>query len=373
MTRFGLFNFFCCVAGVAFAAYYVSGLPLRRQERARFLLDQIESALSQGRTVESYIVSLARTGDPAISMQFHLLAAHLESGNSLIDGLARVPRLLPRQVLAMLKVGCGLGDVRRVLPACRQLLQDGISQSRALINYEVAFAFIINPLLILLPVFLSTKIVPVFKAIHTSLGLHPSHALERFVRWAPFLVVIQLLAVLTVYLFAVLFLGGPRVVSWIGESLSPLADWIHLRSPWRRKRLQRDFSAMLALLLDAGIPEEQSVTLAAASTANSAFIRTARKVVEQLRAGAKLPIALEMIDSTGEFRWRIENGARGAGGFFRALKGWHESLAAAAFQQEQAAAQAITTGLVLLNAASVALAAFGFFQAIAQLTPLQIK
>jgi hypothetical protein len=184
---------------------------------------------------------------------------------------------------------------------------------------------------------------------------------------------LQLLLVLAVYLFAMLFLGGPRFVSWIEERLVPAADWLHLHAPWRRKRLQRDFSAMLALLLDAGILEERAVTLAASSTANSAFVGLGRHVVEQLRAGAKLPAALELLDSTGEFRWRVENGARGAGGFFRALKGWHESLAATAFQQEQAAAQTITTGLVLINAASVALAAFGIFQTIAQFTPLPVQ
>jgi type II secretory pathway component PulF len=150
-------------------------------------------------------------------------------------------------------------------------------------------------------------------------------------------------------------------------------DWAHLRLAWRRKRMQRDFSAMLALLLDAEVPEERAITLAAASTANSAFIRIGQDVVERLRSGIKLPDALGTLDVTGEFRWRLENGARGAGGFFRALKGWHESLSANAYRQEQAAAQTITTGLVLLNAGTVALAAFGIFQTIAQFTPLTLK
>ena len=37
----------------------------------------------------------------------------------------------------------------------------------------------------------------------------------------------------------------------------------------------------------------------------------------------------------------------GAGGFLQALAGWHESLDAKAFQQEQAAAHGITSALVL--------------------------
>jgi len=361
------------VAGLAGAAFYFSSVPLRRHERARFLLDQIESALSQGQPVESYIVSLARTKDQSIGVSFQLLAAHLEQGCSLTPALERVPQLSPPQVPAMLKVGESLGDYGRVLPACRELLLDGISQSRALINYQVAFAFILNPAILLLTVLISAKFVPLFTSIRSSLGLHTPGGMALFVHWAPLFAGLQLLSVLAVYLFAMLFLGGPRFVSWIEDRLVPAADWIHLRSPWRRKRLQRDFSAMLALLLDAGVPEERAVALAASSTANSAFIELGRQVVEQLRGGAKLPAALELLDRTGEFRWRVENGARGAGGFFRALKGWHEWLAATAFQQEQAAAQTITTGLLLLNAASVALAAFGIFQAIAQFTRLTVR
>jgi hypothetical protein len=359
------------VIGVAGAAFYISALPMRRLERARFLLELIESAMSQGQSPENYIVALAGTRDGGIGVRFQLLAAHLELGNSLVTALERTRGLLPPQMLAMLKVGESLGDFRRVLPGCRDLLEDGISQSRALINYQVAFAFILNPVIIVMTAFISARVAPVFRYSYQTMGLQSTVGMARFVHWAPLLVGLQLVMVVGVYAFAALFLGGPRFVSAIEERLVPAADWLNLRSPWRRKRLQRDFSAMLALLLDAEIPEERAVTLAAASTANLAFVRMGRRAVEQLRAGVRLPVALREIDNSGEFRWRVENGVQGTGGFFRALKGWHESLSAKAFQQEQAAAQTVTTGLVLLNAASVGLAAFGVFQAIANLTPIK--
>jgi type II secretory pathway component PulF len=149
--------------------------------------------------------------------------------------------------------------------------------------------------------------------------------------------------------------------------LRPAADWLWLRLPWRRKRLQSDFSAMLALLLDAHLPEEQAVTLAALSTANTAFIRLGRKASERLRAGVKLADALQCIDDTGEFRWRLKNAGQSGGRFFLALNGWHEWLHARAYQQEQAAAQTISTGLVLLNAVSVAMVAALVMGSIARL------
>ena len=49
-------------------------------------------------------------------------------------------------------------------------------------------------------------------------------------------------------------------------------------------------------------------------------------------------------------------------GFFAALAGWHESLNARAFQQEQAASQALTTGFILLNGLMAGLMAVGLFR-----------
>ena len=53
------------------------------------------------------------------------------------------------------------------------------------------------------------------------------------------------------------------------------------------------------------------------------------------------------MDDSGEFGWRLANAIHGRDGFLPALAGWHESLDAQAFQQEQAAAHGVTTALVL--------------------------
>jgi type II secretory pathway component PulF len=111
---------------------------------------------------------------------------------------------------------------------------------------------------------------------------------------------------------------------------------------------------MLAVLLDAEVPEAEAVTLAAQSTANLAMISRGRKVLPLLHAGVKLPEALAALDSSQELQWRLSNALRRGSGFVRALTGWHEALDAKAFQLEQAAAQLTTTALVLINGAIVA-------------------
>ena len=355
------------ILGLALLVFYVISLPLRRQERDRFLLDVIESALAQGEQVERYIISLAQTRDRSPGIQFHLLAAHLETGCSFVDALEKTPRLFPPQLLAMLKVGESIGDLKKVLPACRKLLRDGISQSRAAINYQVVFAFVLNPMVLLTVPFLAVKIMPVFGEIFGGFKMTIPSLATTAIKLSPYIFAGQMLIVLALYFFAILFLGGPRLSSWLQAGVFPLGDWIVLRLPWRRKRLQRDFSAMLALLLDAEVPEERAVLFAAASTANRVFVKRAEKIAAHLRAGVKLTEAIQILDDTGEFRWRLENAAHFSSNFFRALKGWHESLDAKAFQLEQSAAQTITTALVLVNAFSVCFVCAAIFQCLAQI------
>jgi type II secretory pathway component PulF len=127
-----------------------------------------------------------------------------------------------------------------------------------------------------------------------------------------------------------------------------------VRLPWRRKRLQRDFSAMLAVLLDAEVSETEAVSLAAQSTDNLAIIRRAERVRALLQEGVKLPEAIRALDNSRELQWRLSNALRRGAGFVRALTGWQEALDAKAFQLEQAAAQIITTVLVLVNGLIVA-------------------
>src|SRR5882672_1611638 len=106
---------------------------------------------------------------------------------------------------------------------------------------------------------------------------------------------------------------------------------------------------MLAILLDAEITEEQAVVLAAQATDNNVFVKRAERVVRQLHSGVALTEAMQAMDDSGEFCWRLTNAVHGHGGFMAALSGWHDALDAKAFQQEQAFSQVITTGFVLFN------------------------
>jgi type II secretory pathway component PulF len=149
-------------------------------------------------------------------------------------------------------------------------------------------------------------------------------------------------------------------------------DWITWRVPWKQKKLQRTFSAMLAVLLDGGVPEAEAVRLAGDSTANEICRRRARQVMAALEQGIKLDDAVRAFDDSGEYHWRLTNATHAHGGFLAALRGWHESLDAKAFQQEEAAAHAVASGLVIMNGVVVGLIATAMFGMLVAILRMQL-
>jgi hypothetical protein len=74
-----------------------------------------------------------------------------------------------------------------------------------------------------------------------------------------------------------------------------------------------------------------------------------------------------MVDDSGEFHWRLTNALHTHSGFFKAIAGWNESLDAKAFQQEQATAQTVTTGIVLINGVIVGFIVVSIFSVLISL------
>jgi type II secretory pathway component PulF len=343
--------------------YYLATLPLRRQERARFFLDLIETGLQRGHSIEKTIVSISRSRDQSVGVKFHLLAAYLESGWRFLPALEKVPSLLSPPLAAMLKVGEEIGDLRKVLPACRALLKDGASQTRGFYNYLIVLAFVFIPITPVLYWMMTRFVVPRLQQIFADALDGEAVPFLPLFYGAGTLAQVQIGLALLFYAGAIFYIGGPRMLAWLQAGFSaPSCDWVLYRVPWRRKRMQRDFSAMLAVLLDAEVPEERAVLLAAESTANQAFLRRAQSVVAGLRQGLPLMEAVQKLDDSGEFRWRLANASRSGKGFLAALSGWLEALDAKAFQQEQATAQLLTTSLVVFNGVMVALFAIFVFQ-----------
>src|ERR1051325_5262125 len=109
------------VCGLLYLIYFVLTLPMRRRERARLFLHLLEMGLAEGQTPERAIEAAASSYDRSLGERFLRLGEHLRQGLTVGQALDQVPYLLPPRLVAMLKTGERIGDVRKVLPACHNL------------------------------------------------------------------------------------------------------------------------------------------------------------------------------------------------------------------------------------------------------------
>jgi type II secretory pathway component PulF len=346
--------------------------PLRQREQARLLLDIMETALARGEPVERALTLLSVNGECSMGRGLHRLAFHIENGMKLVPALEKVPSLLPDRVMAMLRVGEELGDIRKVLPACRLALKDAVCQSQASVNYQMVFAVMAHPAIVLGASVAGSKVLEVFMEIYRGNGLEMPSKVLLGMQWMPVIATMQVLAVLVVYFFGTSFIGGTGMSGWLDRHFPRMFDAVGSWFPWRRLRVQRDFVTLLGLLLDAGVREERALALAGEGTASPGFERRVRRAGELLRAGTKLPEVVRTLDSKDELGWRLENAFHGRrpGGFFAALNGWRESLDARAFQKQQAGAQCLSTVLLFMNALLVAACAAGVFEVVTKMSIL---
>jgi type II secretory pathway component PulF len=335
--------------------------PARRNQRARLFLDLLETGLRMGQSPERTITAISETHDRSVTALFHLLAAHIEEGARLNQALALTPRFLPRSIAEVVQIGARENTLERLLPAARAMLVDVNSRLRGALNYVIVFAVAVVPGMFVFMPLLSIFVWPKLKLILLDMeATPPAFTTAVFENYAVG-TTIEILLGATVAALAAAYVAGPRAQLLMRKLFGSLPDRIALALPWRRYRTHRDFTAVLAILLDAGMKEEQAVKLAGDAAANHVFETRAQRVIEKLRAGIALPEALREIERSEEFQWRWANALRAGKDFFAVLRGWHEALETRAFQREQAAAHAITSSIVLINGALVAMLACAVF------------
>jgi len=344
-----------------FSIHFFFTLPMRRAERARLFLDLVEGAIERGQSIEEMILSIAQSRDRTVGVRFHLLAAHIEGGLGLLAALEKVPRFLPPQIAAMFCAGHKLGDLKSVLPACREILRDRPAAVRSAMNYLIVVIWLFSPAFIFAVVFEVVYIVPELKQLAYGMDIQPWPVTQFVFSNTGWLVAFEAVVSLMLFFATLAYIGGPGFVRWFQFRGLPFVDWLAWHTPWKQKRLQRTFSAMLAVLLDGGVPEAEAVRLAGDCTANEICRRRSQRVIVALQQGTKLDAAVRALDDSGEFHWRLTNATHARGGFLNALRGWHEALDAKAFQQEEATAHVVTSGLVILNGLLVALIATAMF------------
>ena len=341
--------------------HFLLSLPMQRRDRARFFLDLLETAIERGLAIEPAILSAAASRDRVMGVRFYMVAAQIENGARFTEALDKVPDFLPPQVNAMLRAGDKLGDLKKVLPACREVLRVAPDTVRSSMHYMVAMLLVFAPIAVWMITLLMLFVVPKFKDVAAGVGVKVWPMTNFVFAIAPQIVWFEIVLFVVLLSVAIFYIGGPGMVRWGQFRNFPVVDWVAWQIPWQRKKLLRTFSAMLAVLLDGGVPEAEAVRLAGESTANEICRRRTQRVLAALQNGVKLDDAVKKFDDDGEFHWRLTNAVHAQGGFLAALRGWHAALDAKAFQQEEVATHTLTSGLVILNGVIVGLVATAMF------------
>jgi type II secretory pathway component PulF len=344
------------------AIHWLISLPSRRRERARHFLYLLELAHRDGLNPEAVIIDACRSGDTSIPARLHLLAAYLEGGVPLASAMRLIPSLLPTDIRAMVGVGLKAGRMGSVLGPARMTLEEPEQKGEASLTVVIEILLISVFLSGLLMFSCSIVLLPKLRQI--LVDMMAANGTARFgwltefaMAQTPIMMVI--LVIMTGLLFVVGFtrIVGPRL------ALVEL-DALRLSLPWHRQRAHRDFAAILALQLDAGVPEEEALTEAAAATGNGSIQRRLPKAIAALRRGATLDLAVAAIDDRPEFLWRLRNGLAAPGSTVTAMRGWVSQLNASAHRNELIAGQSFAAAMLIAQAILVGAFVCGIFLAL---------
>lgn len=378
-----------CVA-VWIALWWLVSRHARWFEETELFLDTVEAGIADGLGMGNALTGLAEQHGRAVSPAWRRVVADLQAGRSLTDALDRNPKLLPAPIAGLLKTGEASGEWRAVLAGARRWLErpeaTGVPVFAATEedfsthhtrpspwSHGVMFNAV------LMAVFggavtwlLGATVFGTIAVAMQNLDVEPTATLVLVRDWYPAAMAAQAVCAAAMVVLALACLGGPRLGLWL-ERLAPARVRSLLQAlPWRRRRAVRDFSVMLAALLDAGANEEAALRQAAAWTESTGPLRAgAAAAVAELRAGVWLPEALRHLDGDEELHWRTTLAVTRAGGFGEALRGWQESLEARAQQQEAMAGGAVLLWGELANGLLVALLAgtvFGVLVAMVDMT-----
>jgi len=336
---------------VVMGIHWMVTLAHRRRERARHLLSLLEIAVADGRTPEAVLVDACDTADPELPIRVHILAAYVENGVRLDAALDFVPSVLPADIRAMVQIGLRTGRLDQVLKHARLTLDEPREASSAGLNATLLLIALTSSISSSLMTMILIVVFPKFRQIAMDLvsmqDLSNGNPLVRFVLdHNDWMILILGALVLISQAFLVARIAGPRV-------RLPGLDHLRLLLPWHRQRAQRNFAALLAVQLDAGVSEEESILGAAGASGNTAFNRRATQAVADLRRGASLDLAVAAVDRHPGFLWRLRNGLARPGLMTDAVRGWVADLDARARRNELIAGQALGFLLFAVQAAVV--------------------
>ncbi len=301
--------------GEMYLIHFLFSLPMRRVERARLFLDLLAGALQRGQPVEQMILSVAQSRDLVLGIRFHMLAAHVEDGARLAEALRKVPRYLPAQILAMLQAAAKRWVTRR--KSCQPAMEILPGTPSAAVRSAVD----------IISSWSSSFCAGLCRRDAADDGFCRSKIQGRgggdgrtslagivllvFDSGGWRLIAAEIALTVLVVGMAVIYISGGRGAGAM-DSISRISHRpIRLRGGCRgsgsRRLYRTPFSAMLAVLLDGGVPEAEAVQMAGSDCTANEIAQSSSGTDHGGTEKAESNWMPQWPDSmtAREFRWRL--------------------------------------------------------------------
>lgn len=342
----------------------------RRRVTSAALVGMLEASEREGISLGEMFKRMAWLNETPLKGEMVEIGAAMAQGDTMGRVLERHPDLVEPRVANLIRLGERVENYAGVVPLCRRCLTRASSHHGAVYNSILLVPMVIAAFVVM---FAAIVIAPKFTEIriailegdavsgsieHLRFGLWGRHVWQEMTKLPSDTTVALLALCLVVAFFLIMFLfaDGPQMLArrsgW-GRWMRRAWDLVAMCLPWHRKRVARDFTEVLVLLLDAGVTEAEAVALAAQSTGSVLIEERAQRAVHDLQSGRTLAAALARFDRKGDLCWRFENAARSTAGLTVSLRAWLEVMEAEAWKSESRASQIVTTLAVLLTGAVV--------------------
>ena len=295
------------------------------------------------------------------------IADDTDNGLLLADALDRYPSVFPKAYRALVRAGERGGNLAHVMDRLGEMARLRGATTRRVLAYLLYPAALLT-ILVGISSVLIVVVVPQFAVMFREAvpgGTLPP-AMTLF---------LQLAEMATGWWYLVPLGAAALYAAWAsvkGRGASTaVASWTGWHLPllkrYERRRAVSQYALVAGRLIEAGLPEQESLEVAAVSSGNVCMDRIARGASERTKEGAKLSDALRTADARGElppeFAWYVEVG-EASGRLPEALVSASESAAERSRSALGDLVSLIVPGGVLVCASFVGLLGYAVFDAL---------
>ncbi len=254
-------------------------------------------------------------GNPFKRAMLRTIAEQVDNGRPLSEVMAAYPGAFPAPYRALVRAGERGGSLARVLEHLREAAEVADAGGRRAmihITYPLMVSLVVCVVAVFSLIFVAPMLGQVFGEMEVEFDGNPAARMVVAGHLAPVVPVVLLFVALLCSSWTALRGFLERFV----PSLSRLLSWLTWRTPvfsrYERRRATAGYALAAGRLLEAGVPVEEALEIAAGAAGSHYFERIAGGAAGLVAEGQPLSAALRAGDRRGElpadFLWYLEVG-----------------------------------------------------------------